>query len=361
MNLPQVADSLFTTDSLAGDTPPAEWDDWCREQTSEVGFCQTSTWANINSAANAVDNHWIEVHHNGQRVAGALLSLRRPDLHAMSATQRAKTIISGDTAGWLSCFQGPVLSGPDKPRMLALIIEQTDRLAAQTGAQGVRFHGPPAGSEWADDQTVLDVFCAYKYEHSPFLTSLVDLTAAENEIFASCKRAARKGIRKCEESGVQIFQCQSRAAFLEDFCTPYYDDVDTSPDPSRNLATWDIDGGSHYRFFVAKDAQGRVLATLGSYSFNGLATEVMSHRTQASFDENLPAQDLLHWHVFKAHKAAGDQLFNLAGYSSNPETEKAAGIRRFKEKWGGREVPVPMFTRDIPSLSKRAWRSLKSR
>ena len=124
---------------------------------------------------------------------------------------------------------------------------------------------------------------------------------------------------------------------------------------------WNIDGGRHYRFFVAQDANGRVLATLGSYRFNRLATEIMSHRTDASFEENLPAQDLLHWHMFKAHKSAGDRWFNLAGYSPDPGNHKEAGIRRFKKKWGGREVSVSKYYKYIPSISQRAWRGLTSR
>lgn len=349
------------TDVVIGGALLDGWDDWCREQGPQAGFCQCSTWAKINNATNAANSHWFEISRNGRRAAGALLSLSKPNFHRMSITQRAKTVLSGDNAGWLSCFQGPVLSETDKAGALNELLQQVDALASDIGARGIRFQGPPPASDWADDETVLKVFHDHNYLRSPFLTALVDLDPPEDDIFGRFKHAARKGIRKCEQSGIQIIQCHTREAFIQDFCVPYYDETDAALGVNRCLPMWDIDGGQHYRFFVAKDAQDRVLATLGSYSFNGLATEIMSHRTKPSSEENLPAQDLLHWHVFKAHKAAGDHWFNLAGYSPDPATPKEAGIRRFKEKWGGREVSVPVFAKEFPSLSRRTWRVLASR
>ena len=57
------------------------------------------------------------------------------------------------------------------------------------------------------------------------------------------------------------------------------------------------------------------------------------------------------------HKRAGDRYFNLAGYSPAPANEKEAGIRRFKEKWGGDERSVPTFTwtREPPLLRGYRW------
>ena len=340
---------------------PPDWDDWLRAQGPHAGFCQTSFWAEISRVTNGVDNHWLEVKDEGGRAAGALLSRRRPNLKDMSAADNARVRLSGMYSGWLDCFEGPVLTGTDKRGQLDRMLERIDALAAETGVREVRFHGPPANCDWAGEDDVLNAFRDLGYVEEPYLTTVIALAPPEEELFSGFKHAARKGIRKCEQHGVQVLQCRTREAFLQDFRRPYYDAMAVPPDEARALAMWDIDGGRHYRFFVAKDAAGRVLATLGTYSFNGLATEIMSHRTKESFKHNLPAQDLLHWEIFKAHKAAGDTGFNLAGYSLNAATPKQAGIRRFKEKWGGREVSVPKFVKRFPSLSQRAWRLLKMR
>ena len=123
---------------------------------------------------------------------------------------------------------------------------------------------------------------------------------------------------------------------------------------------WGIGYKKYYQFFVAKDQKGSVLATLGTYRFKGVATEIMSHRSKGSFDNNLPAQDLLHWEIIKYHKSLGDHWFNLAGYSPNPNTPKEEGIRNFKKKWGGQEIPVHTYILDLSSFSMRMARKLKS-
>lgn len=341
--------------------PPEGWDDWCRDQGFRAGFCQSSVWARINSAANGADNYWVEIIHDDQRCGGALLSLTKPKLPRAPWVQRAKSILAGDTAGWFDCSQGPVLAGANKAEALTDILHQVDGLIEKTGARGVRFHGLPPTSDSVHNEDVLFAFRRFNYTRISFLTALVDLGPPEDQIFARFKHAARKGIRKCERNGVSVTQCESRDEFIRDFCLPYFERRDTDFNVNRSLAMWDIDGGAHYRFFVAKDPQGRVLATLGSYSFNGLATEIMSHRTEASFEANLPAQDLLHWHIFRTHKTAGDFWFDLAGYSPQPRTQKEVGIRRFKEKWGGREVSVPNFAKHNPTLAQRAWRGPRRR
>ena len=87
----------------------------------------------------------------------------------------------------------------------------------------------------------------------------------------------------------------------------------------------------------------------------------MSGRTSVGRACNLPAQDLLHWAAFQRHKNAGDRWFNLAGYSPAPINAKEDGIRRFKAKWGGREIAIPQYTRDDPPLRFRLLRRLAGR
>ena len=242
------------------------------------------------------------------------------------------------------------------------ILSQIDRLASEIGARGIRLQPPPPVAGDAPDPALASTLRAHGYSLSPHLTALIDLSAPQDQIFAAFKHAARKGIRKCQKAGVYVEQCASRDAFIEDFCAPYFEqDTNAGHNIRRSLVMWDLDDGEHYRFFVAKDADNRVLATLGTFAFNGVATEIMSHRTTASFAENLPAQDVLHWQVYQAHKDAGDRWFDLAGYKPKPDSEREAGIRRFKQKWGGHEMPVSSFTKHNPTLIQRTWHSLRHR
>ncbi len=160
-------------------------------------------------------------------------------------------------------------------------------------------------------------------------------------------RSAQRGIRRCREEGVEVRACASETEFVDRFHHSYYR-ASGHPDAARalhrSLAMWRL-GQRHYRFFVAQAPEGSVLATLGTYRFNGMATEIMSARSALAIERRVPAQDLLHWEVFRAHKALGDTRFNLAGFSPRPETAREAGIKRFKEKWGGELAEVPRYAK----------------
>ncbi len=86
----------------------------------------------------------------------------------------------------------------------------------------------------------------------------------------------------------------------------------------------------------------------------------MSVVTEFGRTSKQPAQDLLHWEDFSNHKAAGDTTFNLAGFNPAPTDAKEAGIRRFKEKWGGRIVEVPQFEREKAPLRTRLARRARA-
>ncbi len=343
---------------------PADWDTWIAGQGAGGGYCQTSFWAEIFVAAHGGEAYALSVEEQGQRVAGALLT-RRP-AQKKGAVGRIKGWLTGDS---LECFEGPVLTGPNKTAHLRSLLEDTDTLASALGVPRVHFFGrPPAAADWPAAETTSVLFEEFGYAARPWLTTLIDLTTPEDELSRSFRHAARKGVRKCEAVGIRVGVCANFEEFSRDYLTPYYE---AQKDEGRfagllaNLETlWDTDGGRHYRYFIARDSEGAPLALLGTYAFNGVATEIMSVVTVSGRARKLPAQDLLHWEVFRTHKAAGDTTFNLAGFNPEPADAKESGIRRFKEKWGGQTVDVPMFFRDrsgpIVRLGKSAARFVRA-
>lgn len=304
----------------------------------------------------------LSVEEQGRRVAGALLTRRPGRKRASGARGRVKGWLTGDS---LDCLEGPVLSGPNKAALLRSLLEETDALASMLGVWRVRFFGrPPAAADWLDVGTTSALFADFGYTARPWLTALVDLTASEDVLSKSFRHAARKGIRKCEAAGVRVELCSNFEEFARDYLAPYYEaqkDEDRFTGPLANMeALWHTDGGRHYRYFVARDPAGTPLALLGTYAFNGVATEIMSVVTVSGRASKLPAQDLLHWEIFRTHKAAGDATFNLAGFNPESTDVREAGIRRFKEKWGGRIVEVPQFEREKAPLRTRLARRART-
>lgn len=341
---------------------PADWDAWLLSQGTSAGFCQSSTWARIHAAVNYASSFALSVVSGGERRAGMLVSLRSAEAAPILTKVWLRNAMAGRLSGTLECFEGPVLPVADPAPLLASLLEQLDTLAARLEVRSIRFSGLPPMSGLADANCLADVFGRFNYRQRPWQTTLVDLTTTEDELLRNFRQAARKGIRKCFEAGLSVIQCATHEDYVMDFRKPYYAGLAAEgkavPSEFRDLEQWQIDCGRHYRFLVAKDNAGEVHATLGTYAFNGVATEIMSGRTPVGRAHNLPAQDLLHWEAFRIHKAAGDRWFNLAGYNPAPQDEKEAGIRRFKEKWSGREIAVPQFFRVTESPHVRVARSI---
>jgi hypothetical protein len=349
-----VIDVPATAGAPAIQGMPADWDDWLAARGTDVGFHQTTAWAAISAALNDTRSYVLTVEDEGRRVGGMLVSFRPAKYRSWA--HRGRTWLMGRGGGLLECLGGPVLGDADPAATLAALLEQFDRLAQVLGVGYRRFTTvPPA--DWVRDLAIAETFGRFNYRLEPWLTSIVDLSPGESDLQRSIRQSARKGIRKSREAGLAVVLCRTLDDYMQDFCKPYHEAMAAEgrwrPEGAREAQRWLVDRGRHYRFFVVKDSGGAVHATLGTMSYNGMATEVLSTRTLAGRRANLPAQDLLHWEVLLAHKKAGDRFFNLAGYRAAPRDDKEAGIRRFKEKWGGREVPFPEFIRGDQPLPVR--------
>jgi hypothetical protein len=344
--------------------PPADWDAWLGQCAGEAGFCQSSQRAAMVHARRGAVSHILSVDEAGARVAGVLLS-HFPGAASGNIVRSAESWLVGRGDGEIACFEGPVLMGANKPDLLRALLERVDELAGRLGVWRIRFAGRPVMADWGDDAAIAAAFAQFGYRCAPWLTSVIDLARSEDEIFATCKHAARQGVRKCRAAGLEVAAVAGYDDYARRFHSAWIDSVVAEtgrrPDHADDRSWWEIDGGRHYRFLIAHDRAGAVHAVLGTYSFNGVATEIMSGRTTIGRATNLPAQDLLHWQAFLRHKAQGDRCFNLAGYSPAPVNAKEDGIRGFKAKWGGSEIAVPQYTRDDPPLRFRLLRRLAGR
>lgn len=308
--------------------PGPGWDEWLAG-VENVDFLQGSAWAEIDVKANGRRAVVVRV---GDR-AGALLSLPvKPGGEAI-------------------CYYGPVLRDPESLEVMSHLLDGAEESAREADAVTLRF----VGHELRSRVSGLDLrqsFIDGGYRETSWLTALVDLQVGEDELFARVDRAARKGIRRCLREGLTVVRCMGQAEFEERFLQPFASVARPSYDPERDRIAFALDGGRHYSYFAAL-AGSEVLAVLGSYRYRGLAREIMSARTRAGRENRLPAQDLLHWHTLVHHRDLGDEVFDLAGFAAEPSNSAEAGIRRFKEKWGGVTVVVPIWERRLAGTLRR--------
>jgi hypothetical protein len=309
-----------------------EWDGWLAEQGPEAGFLQTSTWARINAAINDVDSHLVLLRDtHGQIRAGALLGLT--GRNGLLPTRGHRS---------LDCFEGPVVPYRENDASVILLVEAAESLIRRAT---LTWHGRPASARAASHRALEAVLGRRGYQAAPWATAVVELDGGEDALAARCSPAARKAVRRARRAGLTVARCTTRDEYVTRFLGSYEEANPGRANPFQEAAVWDLDRGDHYRFYVAVDPAGDVHATLGAYRFNGMATEISSARTPAGISSGLPAQDLLHWEVLLAHQALGDRLFNLAGYAPDPSDAKEHGIKRFKQKWGGRDVTYTRFRR----------------
>lgn len=325
-------------------TAPADWDDWL--QSTEAGFCQTTLRAQMDHALNGSTYRFLSVMEGGHRIAGALIGARRPAA-PRTAKDLVKAAIPGRRATTALCMEGPAWAAPS-PLLDAAADHLADALLDYARAEKAALRIMPPRWSTAEPSSWAAALLARGFVAKEWMTSLIDLTQSEVDLLANARPNVRKALRKARESGIEVEECRDYDTYVRDFRTGFVEShlLDTGDRlrMEEDSPWWEM-GRTNYRFFVAKAKSGGVLAMLGTYRFRGIGTEIMSGRTRLCRDTNLPAQDLLHYEVFLAHKRSGDRRFDLAGYSAEPADEKERGIRFFKEKWGGEQRRYREFGR----------------
>jgi len=324
---------------IRSDLPPQGWDDWLVEAGLESGFCQTTARAHSHSLLHGSRPVYLIVEEDGEWLAGAqILNMpvnpKRPDAGIR-----------------MFCDEGPVLHGDTKA--LGIILNGIIDIARAENTESLRIY-PPVLAHWINDESNESLLAACACNH--WQTSVVDISTDEDTLFSSLERSIKKSIRKCRKLGITVHSCQSVDEFVTSFLNPYTSANGQVLDATKlqgYRAWWTVVNQSGYLFLYARDPQGRVLATLGSIGFAGMATEIMSARTPESYSINASPQDLLHWESFCHHARMKQRYFNLAGFSPSPMSDKEQGIRRYKEKWPGRVLDYPLYTWQPRSLRKK--------
>lgn len=322
---------------------PIDWDEWLCRPGIQAGFCQTSQWAKIHQKINCVNPYWITIENEKRnRVLGALFGYKK----------------SG-----LECIEGPAVSQLNAVDYFSHFLNEVEDLSKKISAQYIKFHGILPLYFLTDDKIKI-LFKKFNYVENQWLTALIDLKKPPEILMKSIHHSARKGIKKCLELGIEIKECKTLEEYKTDFHEPFFETrrqlKQSVPENYKDRIWWDIDKSKNYRYFVACDSNNRVLGLLGTYSFNGVATEIMSERTELARAQKWPVQDLLHWHVFNVHRDLGDSFFNLAGFNPKPKDEKEMGIRKFKEKWSGEVKTVSSYYKECAKLYPMLKRKLRA-
>jgi len=324
------------------------WDEQLNAAQTEGGLCQSSYWARVIQRVDQAKPIYLSA-KDGDRTVAQLLLFQKPpfDRQARRRVSKLKGLWRKqiDT---LEFLDGPVLHGQGNAReILVGLLKWMERYALVHGIGVVRSGGFAITSQTAQLPEIRMTFKEFGYQSSLWASLVIDLRVDEESLWRGLDHAARKCIKKCEREGVSVRRITDFQDYVENFHKPYAlskEAYGSTPSPLHvQQVMFEEDMKGYNAFFVAESQGGQVLATLGMYVFNGVATEMASALTPAAQQSKIPAQDILHWEMIKYARANGCHTFNLAGVAPEPRDAREAGIRRFKEKWGGRYVEYYRF------------------
>ena len=341
-----------------GESPEQIWDEWLNVAATEAGLGQSTYWARVIQRVDQAQPIFLSTEIE-KKTVGQLLLFHKPPFDRQTRQRIGdRSTLWRDQPDSLEFLDGPVLNSPENARaVLKDFLKWIEHYALTHGIGVIRSNGFAISSRVSLSPAIGKTFERFGYKSSKWATLLVDLTDSKENLWRRLDYAARKCIKKCARAGVivrKIVDCQD---YADNFQEPYAaskvaQGLTASPLYVQQIM-FEEDVKGYNAYFVAESQDRQVLATLGLYIFNGVATEMASALTPAAHDLKISAQDLLHWEIIKYAKANGCHSFNLAGIAPEPGDAKEAGIRRFKQKWGGRYVEYSRYEKVMPGW--RAW------
>ena len=349
-----------------------EWDRLFEGQ-GEAGYCQSLAWARTIQRVDKAEPIFLRVEDGGRAAAYCLFF--RQHLAGRSGWSGSGPFraLSALLTSRLDCRDGPAFlngPGPERRAALASLLDWVEDYARRMRCAAIRWQGLPTATSWTIDPDLSGVLAGRGFQADPWATSLVDLTQDEEALWRGLAQAARKCVNKCRREGVVVERLADFDSFQGRFYQPYAEAQAAYGLPVNPIAVFQTmfeeDAEDRYAYLIAAGSEGQTLAGLGMYHFNGTATEIASLQSPRARELKLPAQDLVHWETLLAAKAVGCETFDLAGFNPEPASPKEAGIRRFKEKWGGRLVLYNRFEKltsrgRLLARLRRAYSGLRQR
>lgn len=172
-------------------------------------------------------------------------------------------------------------------------------------------------------------------------TNIIDLQKPLDELYSNIhKHSGRKNIERAEKKGVTVEEINEKNL-------PDYHKIrhqfkerlgEETFDYEITLKWWKLVKPIGYSGILARKDQKPIGGILFSH-FNDVIVEAGVARSEEDAKEKLYAQDLIKWKIIEWGHNKKMKFYDLAGYNPYPKTSKEEGIKRYKEKWGGKKFP----------------------
>ena len=169
-------------------------------------------------------------------------------------------------------------------------------------------------------------------------THLIDLSKTKEEIYENIdKHSGRKNIERSIKRGVTVEEITEKSLFeFNELINSMRDEAGREKSDIKNLKRrWKLFKPVGFSGFLAKKDKTPIGGLL-FYHVNGHILEAGVARSKIDTKEKLYSQDLIKWKIIEWGLENKMRFFNLNGFNPNPISEKEKGIKRYKEKWGGK-------------------------
>jgi CelD/BcsL family acetyltransferase involved in cellulose biosynthesis len=309
------------------DPASSEWDALVARFRDQTIF-HSSAWLQIIAAAHGVKPGGVKAEQQGQCIGvWPFREMRKGPFR----------VIGSPLPGWSTAYMGPLIA--EDADVHAVLHTLLDHRACKRYAY---FACRTLVHRHDVDLAPFGFSLLNKFE-----TYWIDLTQAEDVLWAALKSECRSRIRKAEKEGVEVRR-ENDGAFLEDFWRMSEETFAKShiqPTHTREFCAqvWERLAPVDRVHVLSAFAGGRRAATL----ILPLDTHTMYYWGGASYQEfrDLPVNNLLHWQAIKDAKARGLRCYDFVSSEGGPG--------RFKKTFGPQAVDVARHWERSPSWLMR--------
>jgi len=165
----------------------------------------------------------------------------------------------------------------------------------------------------------------------------IDVTPTEEEILNRTDRSRRKNINKAINENLEFVEAEESGwnEWYKIYCK-VWKEGGVAPEKLENLKK------PNYKLYLAKK-DGKIL---GGGLFEELEDRIVFRAYASLIDyQDLRVNDFLYWKSILWAKNRGKKIVDLGGWQINAR-DHLKGVNQFKEKWGGKIVYYPVYSKN---------------
>lgn len=329
---------------------------------------QTTHWAAYWASYVGATPQFLVV-REGDTVVAQLLVLEMLKGHESLRGSMAAPLapLLGPLLRVLTWREGPVIHDESRrEEALRVCLREVQRLAQARGATGVEDAYLPLAHSCNEMEQ--QIFSEFAYTMGRQATVRVNVQQPIEQLWDRLEKdVARTPVRKAQRQHVTVRQLQGTQELNVFFglVKTWRREQGFPPYAFHRYGKMAAALHPHCVFFLAEH-HGEALAGAGLWHFNGQAHLFTPVQSQSARQRGIYAGDCLAWEMIRWCQAQGLRFYDLSGVSPAPASQAEAGIRRFKEKWGGQVIEYPVFTCTLKPMTwklvsclQRARRNLR--